>query len=136
MELIRAGRFASFEPVIDLVMRPKTPLLLLICATMMMSILAASPALAKYPKKSKGTPTPAAVDTNDKITAMHLTSIMITVAATHQGKEYKITPATKITVNGQPAALNGLAVGMDVSVTPAPNDATSAAAIDAKSAKR
>lgn len=103
-----------------------------ICATLTMSILAVSPALARsYPKK-KGSPTPAPVDTNDKITALHLTSIMITVAATHQGKEYKINPATRITVNGQPAQLSGLAVGMDVSVTPAPNDPTTAAAIDAK----
>lgn len=98
-----------------------------------MSILAVSPAHAGYPKKKKGTPTPAAVDTNDKITALHLTSIMITVAATHQGKEYKVNPATKITVNGQAAQLSGLAVGMDVSVTPAPNDPTTAATIDAKS---
>jgi uncharacterized Zn-binding protein involved in type VI secretion len=96
-----------------------------------MSILAASSAFAGYPKKSKGSPTPAA-DTNDKITALHLTSIMITVAATHQGKEYKVTSATKVTINGQPAAFNGLAVGMDVNVTLAPNDATTAAAIDAK----
>jgi hypothetical protein len=98
-----------------------------------MSILATSPASAGYPKKSKDKSTPAAVDRNDKITALHLTSVMITVAATHQGKEYKITPATKYTVNGQPGTLSSLAVGMDVSVTPAPNDPTTAAAIDAKS---
>jgi hypothetical protein len=105
---------------------------ILTLSILLLSILAASPAFAGYPKKSKEKTTPIPVDTNDKITALHLTSIMITVAATHQGKEYKVNSATKITINGQPGALNGLAVGMDVSVTPTPNDPTTAAAIDAK----
>lgn len=115
-------------------MRRTAPALILMLSILCMSILPASSARAGgYPKKSKGSPTPVAGYTNDKITALHLTSIMITVAATHQGKEYKVTPATKITVNGQPGTLSSLAVGMDVNITPAPNDSTTAAAIDAKS---
>jgi hypothetical protein len=51
--------------------------------------------------------------------------------ATHTAKEYKVTPATKITVNGQPSQLNGLATGMSVVVTPAP-DGVTAVTIDAK----
>lgn len=101
-----------------------------------MSMLATSPAFAKFPKKGKGTPAPIAPDTNDKITALHLTAISITVGATHQAKEFKITPSTQIIVNGQVAQLSSLAVGMDVSVTPTPNDATTAATIDAKTHKR
>ena len=84
--------------------------------------------------KKKSTPAPAA-DTSDRITAVHLTSISIHVYATNAGKEYKVTPATKITVNGQPAQLNGLATGMDVVVVQAP-DGVTAANIDAKTAKR
>jgi len=74
-------------------------------------------------------------DTSDRITAVHLTSITIHVYATHAGKEYKVTPATKITVNGQPAQLNGLVTGMDVVVALAA-DGVNAATIDAKTAKR
>jgi hypothetical protein len=85
-------------------------------------------------KSKKSTPTPAA-DTSDKITAVHLTSITINLYATHAGKEYKVTPATKITVNGQPAQLSGLGTGMDVVVAPAA-DGVTAVAIDAKTAKR
>jgi hypothetical protein len=85
-------------------------------------------------KSKKSTPAPVA-DTSDKITAVHLTSISINVYATHAAKEYKVTPATKITVNGQPAQLNGLATGMNVVVVPAP-DGVTAANIDAKTAKR
>ena len=84
--------------------------------------------------KKKSTPAPA-TDTSDRITAVHLTSISISVYATHSAKEYKVTPATKITVNGQPAQLSGLGTGMDVVVAVAP-DGVTAAAIDAKTAKR
>ena len=84
-------------------------------------------------KSKKKSPAPV-TDTNDKITAVHLTSISISVYATHSAKEYRVTPATKITVNGQPAQLNGLSTGMNVVVAPAP-DGVTAAAIDAKSAK-
>ena len=83
-------------------------------------------------KSKKKSPTPAPVaDTSDKITAVHLTSITINLFATHSAKEYKVTPATKITVNGQPSQLNGLATGMDVVVTPAA-DGITAATIDAR----
>ena len=85
-------------------------------------------------KSKKDTPAPVA-DTSDKITALHLTSITVTLYATHAAKEFKVTPATKITVNGQPAQLSGLATGMDVVVAPAP-DGVTAATIDAKTAKR
>ena len=74
-------------------------------------------------------------DTSDKITALHLASITINIYATHSAKEYRVTPATKITVNGQPAQLNGLATGMNVVVVPAP-DGVTAANIDAKTPKR
>jgi hypothetical protein len=84
--------------------------------------------------KSKGSkktsPAPAA-DTSDRITAVHLTSITINIFATHSQKEFKVTPATKITVNGQQSQLSGLATGMDVVVTPAA-DGVTAATIDAK----
>jgi hypothetical protein len=85
-------------------------------------------------KSKKNTPVPVA-DTSDKITAVHLTSVTINIYATHAGKEYKVTPATKITVNGQPAQLSGLATGMDVVVAPAA-DGITAATIDAKTPKR
>ena len=85
-------------------------------------------------KSKKKSPAPVA-DTSDKITAVHLTSITVNLYATHAGKEYKVTPATKITANGQPAQLNGLATGMSVVVTAAP-DGVTAAPIDAKTAKR
>jgi len=84
--------------------------------------------------KKKSSPPPAA-DTSDHITAVHLMSITINLFATHSAKEYKVTPATKITVNGQPSQLSGLATGMSVVVAPAP-DGVTAAAIDAKTPKR
>jgi len=87
-----------------------------------------------HAKSKKSTPAPA-VDTSDRITALHLTSITITLYATHASKEYRVTPATKITVNGQPAQLSGLATGMDVVVTPAP-DGVTAATVDAKTPRR
>ena len=49
--------------------------------------------------KKKNPPAPV-TDTSDKITAVHLMSISINLYATHSAKEYKVTPATKITVNG------------------------------------
>src|SRR5437764_2857889 len=85
-------------------------------------------------KSKKSTPAPAA-DTSDKITAVHLMSITINLYATHAAKEYKVTPATKITVNGQPAQLSGLATGMNVVVAPAA-DGVTASTIDAKTPKR
>jgi hypothetical protein len=92
-----------------------------------------APGLA-WSKSKKGSPTPAAApDTSDKITAVHLTSIIINLYATHAAKEYKVTPETKITVNGQAGTISNLATGMDVVVTPAPNNPTAAATIDAKS---
>jgi len=80
--------------------------------------------------KKKNSPTPVP-DTSDHITAVHLTSIAISLYATHAAKEYKVTPATKITVNGQSSRLDGLATGMSVVVTSAP-DRVTAAAIDAR----
>ncbi len=89
-----------------------------------------------WEKKSKSKKsTPAAVDTSDKISAVHLASITVSIHSPSASKEYKVTPATKITVNGEPKTLHDLATGMNVSVTLA-TDPTVAATIDAKSAKR
>jgi len=108
---------------------------LLIGAVVLIAAAVSFPTVTQAKSKSKkGTPAPVA-DTSDKITAVHLTSVTINLYATHAGKEYKVTPATKITVNGQPAQLNGLATGMSVVVMPAP-DGVTAATIDAKMAKR
>lgn len=85
-------------------------------------------------KSKKHSPTPVQ-DTTDHITAVHLASITINLYATHAAKEYNVTPSTKITVNGQPAHLDGLATGMSVTVTPAQDGAT-AVEIDAKTPKR
>jgi pectin methylesterase-like acyl-CoA thioesterase len=86
--------------------------------------------------KSKGSKkTSPVTDTSDRISAIHLMSITINIYATQSAKEYRVTPATKITVNGQPSQLSGLATGMDVVVTPAA-DGVTAASIDAKSPKR
>ncbi|HST29821.1 MAG TPA: hypothetical protein VLK27_03160 [Chthoniobacterales bacterium] len=84
--------------------------------------------------KKKSTPAPAP-EMTDHITAIHLTSITINVFATHAAKEYKVTGATKITVNGQPSRLDGLATGMSVVVTAA-QDGVTAANIVAKTARR
>jgi hypothetical protein len=85
-------------------------------------------------KSKKSTPAPV-VDTSDKISAVHLASITVSVHSPPASKEYKVTPATKITVNGQPGQLSGLATGMDVVVALA-RDGVTAATIDAKTAKR
>jgi hypothetical protein len=85
-------------------------------------------------KSKKKSPAPV-VDTSDKISAVHLASITVSVNSPPASKEYKVTPATKITVNGQPAQLSGLGTGMDVVVAPAA-DGVTAASIDAKTAKR
>ena len=89
--------------------------------------------LSASAKSKKSTPSP--VDTSDRIIALHLTSITVMIYATHQSREYKVTPATKIIVNGHPAQLNGLATGMDVTVALA-SDGITAATIDAKTARR
>jgi hypothetical protein len=104
-------------------------------SALLMPITGAPPSMfaaGKSKKKTSPTPEP---DTSDRITSVHLTSITINVFATHSAKEYKVTNATKITVNGQPSQLNGLATGMEVAVTPAP-DGVTAASIDAKTPKR
>jgi len=93
-------------------------------------ILPAAPAIAK----SKKTAPAVTVSTSDKISAVHLTSITVSVHSPAASKEYKVTPATKITVNGHPGTLSSLATGMDVSVTTAA-DPTTAVTIDAKSKK-
>jgi hypothetical protein len=96
-------------------------------------LLPAAPAIAK--SKSKKTAPAATVSTTDKISAVHLTSITVSVHSPPTSKQYKVTPATKITVNGQPGTLSSLATGMEVSVTTA-TDPTTAETIDAKSAKK
>ena len=108
-------------------------LLLLTIFLSAMLFLPAAPAIAK--SKSKKTAPAVTVSTSDKISAVHLTSITVSVHSPPASKEYKVTPATKITVNGQPGTLSSLATGMEVSVTTAPDGAT-AATIDAKSPKK
>lgn len=90
--------------------------------------------LAWGSKSKKSTPAPAA-DTSDKITSIHLTSIIVAIYSTHAAKEYKVTTATKITVNGQPGTLSTLATGMDVTITTTP-DGLTAATIDARSPQK
>lgn len=85
---------------------------------------------SKKPRKKE----PAKVNTNDRISAIGLTAITVGVFSPSASKQYKITPATKITVNGKPAAISNLATGMDVTVTTAA-DPTVAATIDARSPK-
>ena len=101
-------------------------------------LLVISPANA--PAKGKKSSSPRApttvVDTNDRITALSLTSVIITVYATHQSKEYKVTPATKFSVNGRPATLQDLTTGLDVVITTLPNDPTTASTVDAKTPAR
>jgi hypothetical protein len=104
-----------------------------VSALLVLAFLIPSQAVAAGKSKKKSTPIP--VDTSDRITAVHLTSITINLFATHAGKEYKVTPATKITVNGQPSQLSGLATGMDVVVAPAA-DGITAATVDATTPKR
>jgi hypothetical protein len=93
-------------------------------------IIGPPPSALAAGKSKNATPAPEP-ERKDWITAIHLTAITINLYATHSAKEYKVTPATKITVNGQPSQLDGLATGMSVVVTPAP-DGITAANIDAK----
>jgi hypothetical protein len=81
--------------------------------------------------KSKKATRTAPVDTSDHITAVDLTSITINIFATHVAKQYQVTTATTITVNGRPTKLDGLATGMSVIVTPSP-DGFTAVNIEAK----
>ena len=69
------------------------------------------------------------------ITAIYLTSITINTYTTHAAKEFKVTPSTKITVNGTPSQLSGLTTGMNVVVTPA-SDGVTAATIEAQTRPR
>ncbi|HLW34468.1 MAG TPA: hypothetical protein VKS98_02310 [Chthoniobacterales bacterium] len=103
-----------------------------IAALLAVALLFPSKSFAAGRKKSTPTPAP---DTTDHITAIHLTSITVTLFANHQSKEFKVSPATKITVNGQPSQLSSLATGMSVAIATA-SDGVTAAAIDAKSPKR
>ena len=93
------------------------------------------PTTLAWGSKSKKSAPAATIDTSDKITSLHLTSIIVTIYSTHAAKEYKVTPATKITLNGQPGTLSSLATGMDVTVTTTP-DAVTAVAIDAKTTRK
>jgi hypothetical protein len=90
--------------------------------------------LAWGSKSKKSAPAPT-VDTSDKISAVHLASIIVSIHSPPASKEYKVTPTTKITVNGQPGTLSSLATGMDVTVTTTP-DGLTATTIDAKTPKR
>lgn len=109
-------------------------LLTLIAVFLLAAFLVPANSPAKGFKSKKSTPAPE-VNTSDKISAVHLASITVSIHSPASSKEYKVTPATKITANGQPGALSSLATGMDVVVTTAP-DGITAAAIDAKTPKR
>ena len=104
----------------------------MIAAVLIGTLLLPLTTVAAGKSKKKSTPTP---ETSDKITAIYLTSITINTYTTHAAKEFKVTPATKITVNGTPSQLSGLATGMDVVVAPA-SDGVTAATIEAKSRPR
>ena len=93
------------------------------------------PATLAWGSKSKKTAPARVTDTSDKITSIHLTSIIVTIYSTHAAKEYKVTPATVITLNGQPSKLGNLSTGMDVTISTA-SDPTVAATIDARSPQR
>src|SRR4051794_7510806 len=74
----------------------------------------------KPPSKGKKKQT-VAVDTNDRISVVHLSSITVNHVSTQSSKEYQITPQTKITINGMEGKISGLTTGMDVTVTTAAN---------------
>ena len=107
--------------------------ILSIATVFLIAAAVAFPVMTEAKSKKKSTPAPVA-DTSDKISAVHLASITVSVHSPPASKEYKVTPATKITVNGQPAQISGLGTGMDVVVALAP-DGVTAATIDAKIAK-
>jgi hypothetical protein len=97
-----------------------------------LAVFAATPDIAVAGWKKIKPPPKAEADTSDRITALHVGSITVTLYSTHASKEYKVTPATKITVNGAPAAFSSLSTAMTVVVT-AEADGRTAATIDAKS---
>lgn len=103
----------------------------IIVPALVVALLCASP-VTMFARGKKKAATPVPIDTNDKITAVHLTSVTIHVFATQSSKEYRVTPATKITVNGRPGKLSDLATSMDVTVTAGANPGL-ADTIDAKS---
>lgn len=111
---------------------PGMPFLPAIAALLAVALLFPSKSFGAGRKKSAPPPAP---DTADHITAVHLTSITVMLFANHQSKEFKVSPATKITVNGRPSELSSLATGMSVVVAPAP-DGVTAAAIDARTLHR
>src|SRR3954470_7799536 len=91
-----------------------------ILATAFLSLSTTTTHAGKPPSKGKkkGTAT-VPVDTNDRISVVHLSSITVHHASTQQSKEYQITPQTKITINGMEGKISGLTTGMDVTVTTA-----------------
>ena len=93
------------------------------------------PTTLAWGSKSKKSAPAAAIDTSDKISAVHLASIIVSIHSPPASKEYKVTPATRITVNGQPGTLSSLATGMDVTISTA-SDPTVAATIDARSPQK
>jgi len=104
-----------------------------ILAAVLAAALVFPPQTFAVGKSKKATPTP--IDISDKISAVHLTSITVSVHSPPTSKEYKVTPATKIVVNGQPSQLSGLGTGMSVVVAAAAAGVT-AIAIDAKTPRR
>ncbi len=106
--------------------------ILLSALLLALAVIPANTASAKPPYKGKKKgPTTVPVDTNDRISVVHLSSITVHQASNQQSKEYQITPQTKITVNGVEGKLSNLTTGMDVTVTTAPNS-SAAETIEAK----
>src|SRR4051812_27625127 len=103
-------------------------------AALLVLLVAVAPVNNTFAKGKPKKSTPVPIDTNDKITAVHLTSVTVNIFANQKAQEYRVTPQTKITINGIDAKLSGLTTGMDVTVKTAA-DGVTAEAIEAKTPK-
>src|SRR3954454_21554918 len=106
----------------------------LLSAVFLVALVAVAPVDSFAGGKPKKKSTPVPIDTNDKITAVHLTSVTVNIFANQKAQEYKVGPQTKITVNGIDAKLSNLTTGMDVTVKAAA-DGVTAESIEAKTPK-
>lgn len=111
--------------------RAQRTALLVALATMSLLLFTGAPSLLAGGKKTAKED--AGPEPTDKITVLDLTSVTVTLTATHSSVHYRVTPETKVMVNGAPGTLSHLATGMDVHVTPSANPSI-AAEIVAKTA--
>jgi hypothetical protein len=131
--------FVKFSAVLKLVANPnfirtksmKTTTTTIAALFSALLLAAAPSSVYGWGKKNSGKKKETEVNTSDRITALHLSSITVTVYSTHASKEYRVTPATRVTINGNPGNFSGLSTGMDVTVTPGADPGV-AAAIEAK----